>query len=105
MGSPGGSGAVGITPAARALQRREPLPMRAGQAPEPTPSDDVKKKRGADKLFDRAQTAPSTTSMVKVIVIAALLPLASGHGQMMHPPSWFQVSCARDDNRSSLYPG
>ena len=44
MGSPGGSGAVGITPAARALQRREPLPMRAGQAPEPTPSDDVKKK-------------------------------------------------------------
>ena len=56
VGSPGGSGAVGITPAARALQRCEPLPMRAGQVPASTPSDDVKKKNSLCTKRLRVQT-------------------------------------------------
>ena len=56
MGSPGGSGVVDSTPAARALQRSEPLPMRAGQAPASTPSDDVKKKPPSDDVKKKRWT-------------------------------------------------
>ena len=61
MGSPGGSGAVNSTPAARALHRSEPLPMRAGQAPASTPSDDVKKteKKMAESLQQGKNTPRS----------------------------------------------